>query len=137
MSKFHLKGMTADVSGRKYAFDDELLLGRGADCHVRIEDWDVADRHARVRVTEGGIVIRGLDDTRPVWVNGEQVRQRALGSGDEIRVGRYRFMLQAPGVRPASVLREPPRKPVARLWAWLAAAAALAAIAAASWYWLG
>ena len=136
MSKYHLKGMTADVSGHKYAFDDELLLGRGTDCHVRIEDQDVADRHAHVRVSEGGIVIRGLDDAHPVWVNGEQVRERSLVSGDEIRVGRYRFMLQAPGVRPESVLRQPARKPAARLWPWLAGVAALAASAAAAWYWL-
>ena len=135
MSKYHLKGMTAEVSGRKYAFDDELLLGRSPDCHVRIEDEDVADRHARVRVSEGAIVIRGLDSEHTVWVNGEQVNQRPLASGDEIRVGRYRFMLQAPGVRPESVLRAPPQAPAARRWRWLAGAAVLVAIAVAAWYW--
>jgi len=74
-----------------------------------------------------------LDAKAETHVNGESVTKKALQSGDEIRLGPNRFVLQAPGLRPPSVLSEPETSRMAP-WAWIAiglgVAGGVAAVAA-------
>jgi hypothetical protein len=74
-----------------------------------------------------------LEPAGKAWVNGEAVQRRPLKSGDEIRLGEHRFVLQAPGLRPPSVLKETETKP-SRTWLWAAIGVAAAAGAAAAAY---
>ena len=82
---------------------------------------------------EVGIVFDGevltLEAEGPAWINGEPAQRQALKSGDEIRLGEQRFVLQAPGLRPPSVLREVQEKP-SRSGLWIAVGLAAAAAAA-------
>ena len=56
-----------------------------------------------------------------------------LASGDEIRIGNCRWVLQAPGLRPEKVLTAEAVKPQRSYLPWLVVGGLLAA-AAASWY---
>jgi hypothetical protein len=65
-------------------------------------------------------------------LNGEEIRSAALASGDEIRVGVCRFVLQAPGLKPRRVLTQEAVEPRRSFIPWLVAGGLLAA---AAWSW--
>ncbi len=130
---YRLKGASGPLTGRTFDIGGGLSLGSAPDADIR--DAGLQARHARIRVDDDALI---LEADGPVEVNGEAVRRRALESGDELRVETLRFVLQAPGLKPARVL-EPVEPPGSgrRLGWWLAAATAAAAGASAWWFLLG
>jgi pSer/pThr/pTyr-binding forkhead associated (FHA) protein len=74
-----------------------------------------------------------LNSPTGTWVNGERVQQTSLASGDEIRLGPHRLLLQAPGLRPERVIVPEVQGRRSRAWVgWLVTALAAAAVTA--WY---
>lgn len=137
MSTYRLKGTAGPALNQTFPLAGRLLIGSGPDCEVRLEQGDVAARHAEVRLTDAGsVVLRNLDPGRQTLLNGAPVEEAELGSGDEIRVGQSRWMLQAPGLRPDRILSPAAATP-ARRWPWwvLAALAAAAALGAYRGWW--
>ena len=133
MSIYRLKGTSGPVLNQAYTLQGVLSIGRADDCDVRIDQDDVAPRHAEVRLLEDGrVLLRNLDASRQTLLNGEPVQERELGGGDEIRVANCRFMLQAPGLRPDRVLTEEAVATHRRHWPWLLVFA-LAGAAALAW----
>jgi pSer/pThr/pTyr-binding forkhead associated (FHA) protein len=94
----------------------------------------VAARHAELRREEDGLLLRDLGSESGTLLNGEPVSEAPLASGDEIRIGTCRFMLQAPGLRPERVLtaevveKRTRRWPRMVIWTTLAAAAGAVAV---------
>ena len=133
MSIYRLKGTSGPVINKKFTLRDRLLIGRADDCDIRIGDEDVAFRHAEVcLMKEGRILLRNLEPSREILLNGVAVIESELSGGDEIRVGTCRFMLQAPGLRPDRVLTGEAVERRRRHWPWLLATA-LAAAATLAW----
>ena len=66
-----------------------LLIGRSADCDLRLMSGLVAPTHARIAVTAGRGSITDLGSRTGVYVNGEHFAagSRALRGGDSIAVG--------------------------------------------------
>ncbi len=64
-----------------------LVLGRSRECDVVITDGNVSRRHAELVRDAGGFVVRDLDSTNGVLVNGRRVREARVGPGDAIVVG--------------------------------------------------
>jgi hypothetical protein len=129
---YRLKAASGPLTGRTFDIGDGLLLGSADDADIR--DPGLASRHAVIRPDGGGLI---LEAEGRVEINGEQVERRGLESGDEIRLGTLRFVLQAPGLKPARVL-EPvaPERSGVGAAGWLVAALVAAAAAAAGWWWL-
>ena len=129
---YRLKAASGPLTGRTFDIGDGLVLGSAEDADIR--DPALAPRHAVIRPDGGGLV---LDAEGRVEINGEVVARRGLESGDEIRLETLRFVLQAPGLKPARVL-EPvaPQRTGRSPMAWIAAALAAAAAAGAGWWWL-
>ena len=67
--------------------DASVVIGRGADCSVRLADTSVSRRHAEVRVGDGGWKVADLGSTNGTKVNGAIVTERLLKDGDTISVG--------------------------------------------------
>lgn len=128
MTVYRLKGTAGSVINRSFPLHRCLLIGTGDGCDIRLEQPGVAARHAEVRVSEkGSVVLRSLEESSPILCNGEPVTERELASGDEIRVGQCRFLLQAPGLRPERVLTPEAARKRRRHWPWLLLLALLAA----------
>lgn len=62
-----------------------VLIGRGAECDVRIRGWRVARRHARIYRTDNAILIDDLGSLFGTWVNGKRIGQGCpLQPDDEV-----------------------------------------------------
>jgi hypothetical protein len=129
--QFRLKGASGAITGQAFDLGENTSIGAAADAGVRVAG--LRDDHARI-VFDGEVLT--LEASGPAWVNGEPASRQALKSGDEIRLGEQRFVLQAPGLRPPSVLRDVQDKPSrSGLWWALGLSATAVVAAAAYWYW--
>lgn len=128
--QFRLKAASGPMTGQNFPLEDDTSIGSADDADICLDG--LMERHARI-VYDGETLM--LEPTDKAWVNGEPVQRRLLKSGDEIRLGEYRFVLQAPGLRPPSVLKDAePRK--SRAWLWITLGVIAAGIAAGAYfYW--
>lgn len=101
-----------------------LLLGRGSECDLVVEDALVSRMHARVHVEPDGVRIEDLYSTNGVYLNGERITHaRLIHHGDRLFMGNHEIVLvevptdraPAPSVPPSSVpyQREPGTRPMA------------------------
>jgi len=135
MSHYKLKGTSGSVINQSFPFAESIVLGSAADCDVRLDEPGVASRHAEIRLLDGkSLQLKDLGSATGTLLNGVPVTETLLGSGDEIRIGTCRWMLQAPGLRPERVLtaavvgKTTRRWPRILLWSGLVAAAAAVAV---------
>lgn len=65
-----------------------LMIGRGTDCHIDLDDDDrVSHHHAVIEMRDGRPVIRDLGGMNKVEVNQRPVVEHRLQHGDRIEVG--------------------------------------------------
>jgi two-component system cell cycle response regulator len=87
---------TGPGMGSRYALaDTPLVLGRGADCEIRISDHSVSRRHARIQPAADGFYAVDLQSTNGTYVNDVPASMYKLKDGDYLRVGNciYRFLI--------------------------------------------
>ena len=120
MSVYRLKGTSGSVANQTFHLVEKLVIGRADDCDIRVDDNNVQAHHAEVIFgPEGQVVVADISNMGGVKINGEVISREQLVSGDEIRVGNCRFMLQAPGLRPKRILDGEAIQPNRRHWPWL------------------
>ena len=138
MSHYKLKGTSGSVINQSFPFGESIVLGSSPDCDVTLDEPGIADRHAEIRLVEDGVLLlKDLGSESGTLLNGEPVSETALASGDEIRIGTCRWMLQAPGLRPERILTADVVEKRTRLWprvlVWTSLAAAAGAVALLKW----
>jgi len=132
MSRYRLKGASGKVANQSFGLGSRTVIGQSVDCDLRIEDETAAPQHVEICLeATGELVLRQLDPKFETHVNGVAVDRISLASGDEIRVGSCRWVLQAPGLRPEKVLTTEAVKRKYSYLPWLVAAAFLASAALA------
>jgi hypothetical protein len=80
--------------GRITVGADPVVIGRLPECTVVLGDPNVSRRHAEIRHVGDAIVVTDLGSTNGTKVNGVQVREQHLASGDEITVGSTTLVLE-------------------------------------------
>ena len=138
MSIYKLKGTSGSVINQSFPFGASIVLGSSADCDIQLAEAGVAPQHAEICLIDGkSLQLRDLGSKSGTLLNGEPVSETFLGSGDEIRIGTCRWMLQAPGLRPERVLTaDVVSKPVRRwprVLIWTSLAGTAAAVAVLKW----
>jgi two-component system, cell cycle response regulator len=86
---------TGSGMGTRYALTDTpMVLGRGNDCDIRINDHSVSRRHARIQPGADGYYAVDLQSTNGTFVNDVPASICKLKDGDYLRVGNciYRFL---------------------------------------------
>jgi len=81
--------------GTRYPLSDSpVVLGRGNDCDIRINDHSVSRRHARIQPGADGYYAVDLQSTNGTFVNDVPASICKLKDGDYLRVGNciYRFL---------------------------------------------
>jgi diguanylate cyclase (GGDEF)-like protein len=87
---------TGPSMGCRYPLADRpLMLGRGEDCDIRIQDNSVSRRHARIEPSSEGYHVSDQQSTNGTFVNDRQLDGSwLLQDGDYVRVGNciYRYL---------------------------------------------
>jgi len=138
MSHYKLKGTSGSVINQSFPFGETIVLGSASNCDVQLGEPGISARHAEIRLLENdALLLKDLSSETGTLLNGEPVNEAMLGSGDEIRIGTCRWMLQAPGLRPERVLTAEVVKKTSRRWprvlGWSVVVAAAAATAVLKW----
>lgn len=87
---------TGQGMGTRYSLSETpLVLGRGSDCDIRINDHSVSRRHARIQPMADGFMAVDLNSTNGTYVNDVPASMCKLKDGDYLRVGNciYRFLI--------------------------------------------
>jgi hypothetical protein len=96
--------LVLEVNGMRHPLRPPgLVIGRGTEADLRINDPGISRRHAEIRVRGAGAVldvdIVDLGSTNGIIVNGHRVRQASLQSGSRIEIGSTRMLVHAPAGR--------------------------------------
>jgi diguanylate cyclase (GGDEF)-like protein len=86
---------TGPGMGTRHALaDTPMVIGRGNDCEIRINDHSVSRRHARIQPGADGYYAVDLQSTNGTFVNDVPASMCKLKDGDYLRVGNciYRFL---------------------------------------------
>jgi two-component system cell cycle response regulator len=86
---------TGSGMGTRYPLAEApVVLGRGNDCDIRINDHSVSRRHARIQPGADGYYAVDLQSTNGTFVNDMPASICKLNDGDYLRVGNciYRFL---------------------------------------------
>src|SRR5438270_12903586 len=82
--------------GRRYTLSSAaaMLIGRGSDCAIHIDDHSVSRKHVRLEPLPDGYHAVDLGSTNGTYVNDVPVERQPLSDGDYLRVGNciYRFL---------------------------------------------
>jgi pSer/pThr/pTyr-binding forkhead associated (FHA) protein len=92
-----LRGVGGRYHGRSFTLDRPRVVGSSTVSDVRIDDPAFAERHARIGLQDGAIVLRDLGSEEGSVVNGETLRDALLLPGDQIVFdAHHRFVIEAP-----------------------------------------
>jgi len=86
---------TGPSMGLRYELGEEpLVLGRGEECDIRINDHSVSRRHARIENTGETYAATDLQSTNGTFVNHARAANSPLQDGDYLRIGNciFRFL---------------------------------------------
>lgn len=81
--------------GMIYDLDGEVVLGRGSQAEIRLEDPFASSQHARIYVQAGVFAIEDLRSTNGTYLNEERLESpRPLHPGDRVRIGDSEFTFE-------------------------------------------
>lgn len=81
--------------GTEYPLDaakDLVTIGRAPEADLFFDDVTVSRRHAEIRRGAEGWSIRDVGSLNGTYVNRKRVDDRRLAGGDELQIGRFRFV---------------------------------------------
>lgn len=93
-----LRGVSGPYFGKTVPIMGRMVIGRTSDCELVLDEPEISGRHASIEVYQGEIALRDLGSAHGTTINGVQVRDAALHSGDQIAFDRNRFLIEAPGM---------------------------------------
>jgi hypothetical protein len=84
--------------GSRYWLSDEVsAAGRNPDCAIFLDDETVSRQHAEFRRKNGDFTVVDLGSLNGTYVNREQINAEVtLKAGDEVQIGKHRFVFLAP-----------------------------------------
>ena len=96
--------LVLEVNGTRHPLAPPgLVIGRGSDADLRINDPGISRTHAQIRVTGTEpalqVDIVDLGSTNGILVNGQKVRHAVLGEGSRIEIGSTRMLVHTPAGR--------------------------------------
>jgi hypothetical protein len=76
-----------------------VIVGRGEDCALFLDDVTVSRRHAELHAVDGAWEIVDSGSLNGSYVNRRRIDRQVLTGGDEVQIGKYRFVyLEAAGL---------------------------------------
>ena len=94
---------TGSADGRRFYLEErDHIIGRSADVDVCLIDESISRQHAELVYRREDYVLRDLNSKNGTFLNGTEVHECPLRSGDVIQIGRHslRFMLETTNTQP-------------------------------------
>lgn len=87
--EFFLEVMSGKAKARSFKIDrSPLILGRGEEANLRLDDEEVSRKHAMIEVlSRDNTYLTDLASQNGTYLNGAHIRAMRLMHGDKIRVG--------------------------------------------------
>lgn len=82
---------------KEVTLTEETLIGRSAECNLKIASNQVSRRHCRIIVAEGRVFVQDLDSANGTFVDGQRIAPNAevpLAPGCGLSIGPVRFVVQ-------------------------------------------
>lgn len=96
----------------RFAVKDRLVIGRGSDCDLVLEDERVSHKHVQISATDDGLYVRNISNTNGLKVNGQRIDQEIpLKPGDELRIGHEELLIDSISSLSGRVTHEIKREP--------------------------
>jgi len=84
---------SGDRIGQQYAlFKDVTTIGRHPDSDISLDDITVSRRHVEIAHVDNRYVVTDSGSLNGTYVNQRRVDSAELSQGDELQVGKYRFV---------------------------------------------
>ncbi|MGJ9413926.1 FhaA domain-containing protein [Aeromicrobium sp. CF4.19] len=88
-----------EVNGLKHPLEPPgVVIGRGSDADLRIDDPGISRRHAEIKIHTSGdvtsVTVTDLGSTNGVVLNGHRVQTASVASGSEIRLGNTTVLIR-------------------------------------------
>jgi pSer/pThr/pTyr-binding forkhead associated (FHA) protein len=82
-----LVAQSGPLNGQRWALSHPLILGRGDNCDIIIPDRQVSRQHARLVLTEQGVLLEDLGSKNGTHLNGKLMNEGLLlQDGDSVQV---------------------------------------------------
>ena len=82
-----------DTPGESLTLNElPITIGRAPSASVRISDRWLSREHCTIYRDDNSLVVRDLGSTHGTYVNGQQVQEAILRSGDRISIGLTTFV---------------------------------------------
>lgn len=100
----HRAQLVLEVNGLRHPLmPPGVVIGRGSEADLRVNDPGISRRHAEIRVSGAGdhlaYEIVDLGSTNGITVDGRRVRHAVLQAGTRIEIGNTRMLVHAPSGR--------------------------------------
>jgi len=82
---------------KKIVLKSDTVIGRGADCNLRIASKEVSRRHCSILISESSVFVRDLDSSNGTFVDGTQIEANIdvpLSPGCRLSIGDVGFVVQ-------------------------------------------
>ncbi len=67
----------------------ELSIGRSDDCDIKLDGLQISNRHARLVITNSGIVVEDLNSTNGIYLDGKRIGRQNISTSDSIQIGSF------------------------------------------------
>ena len=97
MAKIVLRGTSGGFRGRRRKSSSEMIVGRGRECHVVLDDRSVSRQHAQIRCSDWRWRVRDLGSTNGTFLNGVRMDEGEwpVREGDLLRFGEVEMAVES------------------------------------------
>lgn len=73
----------------------EIIIGRHLGSDIFLDDITVSRKHARIITDDKEFILSDLGSLNGTYVNENLIEETRLKDGDEVQIGRFRFLFKA------------------------------------------
>ncbi len=92
--------------GKAHTLGKEVtIVGRESGCDLVVASEQVSARHAELRQTPQGLLVKDLGSTNGTFVNGQKITEKLLSDGDELSFDVHKFKVSVSGGQAGTKVR--------------------------------
>lgn len=94
MAKHRIKQLNEDGAGQEFDITDGFTMGRSQQNSMVLNSPLISRTHARIEVTDGGVVLKDLDSGNGTFVDGRRIVEVKLENGQVFMIGNFELRFE-------------------------------------------